>query len=101
MTCVHNQFKVIAPKGKRAISSEVVRGQTTTTIALDTNAVGHYVPSTVVFKRWRMKDSLLDEAKPGTIGGCSDGGWIETDIFMKYIEHFVKHTNCSPTQRFW
>jgi len=64
------------------------RGQTTT-ILLAMNAVGGYVPPMMILKRKRMKDSLVDHAPLGTLGKCSGSGWIDTELFMAYIKHFV------------
>ena len=100
ITCVHKPNKVISRKGKRVVASVTSgeRGQTTT-IVLAMNAVGGYVPPMMIFKRKRMKDSLVDHAPPGTLGKCSESGWIDADIFMDYIKHFVQHTHCSPTNK--
>lgn len=100
LTCVHKPLKVIAQKGKRVVSSvtSAERGQTTT-ILLAMNATGTYIPPMMIFKRKRMKESLIDHAPTGTLGCCSDSGWIDTELFMSYIKHFVKHTQCSPQNK--
>ena len=59
------------------------------------SATGHYVPPLMIFKRKRMKPELLDHTPVGTIGACSENGWINTEIFMDYIKHFVTYTRCS------
>lgn len=104
LTCVHKPLKVIARKGKRVVASTTSgeRGQTTTVI-ICCNPTGIYVPPMMIFKRKRMKSELIDHAPPGTIGRCSDSGWIETDLFMDYIKHFADHvkpTNTSPVYSF-
>ena len=58
------------------------------------NAVGNYVPP--IFKNKRKKEDLTDHAPPGTINEVSDSGWIETELFMRYMKHFVDHVK--PTQ---
>ena len=100
LTCVHNPVKVLAQNGKHVVSS-MTSGERgiTTTILVDMNATGHYVPPLMVFKRKRMKSTLIDHAPVGTIGGCSPNGWINTELFMMYILHFVKHTRCSPANK--
>ncbi|XP_047137645.1 uncharacterized protein LOC124814180 [Hydra vulgaris] len=100
LTCVHKPLKVIAHKGQRVVSSVTSgeRGQTTTVI-LAFNCVGHYIPPMIIFKRKRMLDSLIDDAPPGTVRRCSKSGWVDTNLFMDFIRHFVIHGNCSSTNK--
>ncbi|XP_065681337.1 uncharacterized protein LOC136094970 [Hydra vulgaris] len=100
LTCVHKPLKVIAHKGQRVVSSVTSseRGQTTTVI-LAFNCVGHYIPPMIIFKRKRMLDSLIDDAPPGTVGRGSKSGWVDTNLFMDFIRHFVIHGNCSTTNK--
>lgn len=93
-------MKVIAPKGKRVVASVTSgeRGQTTTIICA-MSATGTFVPPLMIFKRKRMNPELIERAPPGTIGGVSDSGWVDTDLFFNYIKHFVKHTKCSKESK--
>eukprot|EP00794_Sanderia_malayensis_P017231 gene17231-18952_t len=86
ITCVHKPVKVIAPKGKRVVASVTSgeRGQTTTIICA-MSATGTFVPPLMIFKRKRMNPELIERAPPGTIGGVSDSGWVDTDLFFKRI----------------
>ena len=61
LTCVHKPVKVLAPKGKRTVSSTTSgeRGQTTT-IVVACSASGVYVPPMMIFKRKRNKPELVD-----------------------------------------
>ena len=34
-------------------------------------------------------------APPGTIRGCSENGWVNTELFLEFIQHFMKHVSCS------
>lgn len=36
-----------------------------------------------------MKTELLDGTPPGTIGGCHPSGWIQPELFTKWLKHFV------------
>ena len=51
----------------------------------------------LLFKRKRKKNSLLDNAPSGTIGGCSDYGWITTELFQLFFQHLVKYFRCSKS----
>jgi hypothetical protein len=96
LTCVHKPVKVLAPKGKRTVSSTTSgeRGQATT-IVVACSASGVYVPPMMIFKRKRNKPERVDHAPAGTIGSCSDSGWIDTDLFLVYLKHFAAHVKCS------
>ena len=41
------------------------------------------------------KASLTDHAPPATIQGCSENGWVNTKVFLEFIQHSVKHVRCS------
>ena len=96
LSCVHKPLKVISSTGKRCVSS-VTSGEkrVTTTILCAYNSVGHYVPPMMIFKRKKKKLLLTDNAPVGTIQGCSENSWVNTDLFFEYIQHFVKHVQCT------
>ncbi|CAB3249222.1 unnamed protein product [Arctia plantaginis] len=43
-----------------------------------------------------MKAELLDGAPPGTIAICHPSGWIQSDIFVHWLSHFI--ANVKPTK---
>lgn len=49
----------------------------------------------MIFKRKRNKPALVDHAPAGTAGSCSPSGWIDADLFLAYLKHFVAFTKCS------
>lgn len=53
----------------------------------------------MIFKRKRFDPSLIDHAPTGTIGGTSKNGWINSDLFFKYLQHFLKEVKCSPSNK--
>ena len=96
LTCVHKPVKVIAPNGKRCVSSVTSseRGQTTT-ILVACSVSRTYITPIMIFKRKRNKPELVDHAPAGTVGCCSPNRWIDADLFLEYLKHFVKFTKCS------
>jgi hypothetical protein len=52
-------------------------------------APGTYVPPLTVFPRKNMKEMLKDGAPAGSIAACHPSGWIQTDMFTKWFDHFV------------
>lgn len=89
-------MKVVCLKGKREVHklSSAERGHLVTLVVC-MSASGVYVPPMLVFPRKRMKDSLLDGAPPGSIGCCHISGWIQADLFTKWMSHFINHTKPS------
>ena len=59
------------------------------------SVTGHFIPPMMIFKQKCLNPDLIERAPPGPIAGCSDSGWIDKDLFMKYIKHFINHSKCS------
>ncbi|XP_031333879.1 uncharacterized protein LOC116163888 [Photinus pyralis] len=100
MTVPNKVPKVISKKGKKTVGKIVSseRGQLTTAVCC-VSAVGHYVPPTLIFSRKRKKDELLNGTPTGTKVLVSDSGFINTDLFFEWIQHFqeyVKSTAVDP-----
>ena len=92
--------KILAAKGKKQVgimtSSE--RGVLSTVVAC-MSAGGSYVPPYIIFPRARLRPELTDGAPPGTAFACHPTGWMQTEIFALWFEHFlkfVKPTECDP-----
>lgn len=88
--------KVLTTKGKKIVSkvSSGERGQLITAVCC-VSASGIYVPPALIFPRKRLKDELYLNAPPGTLKLISDSGFINTNLFYKWIKHFKSFT--SPT----
>lgn len=84
--------KVIAEKGKREVVSltSVERGENVTIVAC-CNASGNFIPPLVIFKGVRQRPELQDSLPTGAVACMSDSGYINEDIFLKFLEHFQKH----------
>ena len=89
-TIVHRPEKILGQKGKRAIGTltSAEKGKTITFLPA-VSAVGHYVPPLFVFPRKRMKLDLLENAPDGSIGAANPTGWINTEIFEEWFDHFL------------
>lgn len=88
--------KVVSTSGKKAVGkiSSAERGELTTAVCA-MSAVGSYLPPVLIFKRKRQKPELLNGAPPGTEMFVSDSGYINSDLFFQWIQHFQKHTNAT------
>lgn len=86
----HKPRQVVAKKGRRSVSAltSAEKGKTVTTVCC-MSAAGHYIPPLFIFPRVRMKESLLDNAPPGSIARPNKSGWITTEIFTAWFDHFL------------
>jgi len=95
LSCVaKSQGKIIASKGRKQVGklSSAERGQNVTaTICF--SASGHYVPPLLIFPRKRLVPSFLDGTPPSTYGVAHPSGWMQSEIFVEWMHHFIKHTN--------
>lgn len=89
-TISKKQSKIKALKGRKQVglASSAERGQLTTAV-LCVSASGYYVPPFMIFSRVRMKAELLDDAPPETVAVCHPSGWIQSDSFVDWLNHFI------------
>lgn len=96
LTVPNKISKVIAPTGKKAVSKIVSseRGQLITAVCC-MSAGGKYVPPALIYPRKRKKDELLNGAPAGTLLMTSDSGYMNSDLFLVWLDHFKR--NEKPT----
>lgn len=96
MSTVHNPSNVIATKGAKQVGhmTSGERGVNVTVIS-SVNAIGNSVPPAFVFPRVHYKDNMLKGAPPGSIGFAHISGWSNSEIFVSYLQHFIKHSKPS------
>lgn len=97
VTVVHRPGKVLSRKGQKQIGklTSGEKGQTTTVICA-VSASGIYVPPMMIFKRQRFTNLLLQGSPPGTVGACSPNGWVDSELFLTWLNHFISVVK--PTQ---
>lgn len=97
ISTVQKPMKVVALKGKHQVGSITSgeRGVNTTAVCC-MNAAGSFVPPMLIFKRQRFKNELKDGAPPLTIFGCSENGWITTDLFSSWVKNFINYLHLKP-----
>lgn len=89
----HKHSKTISLKGKKQVSSLTsAELDKLVTIITCMNASGVYVPPLTIFPRKNMKAELMLGAPSGAIGECHISGWVQADIFTRWLEHFIKIT---------
>ena len=61
-------------------------------ITIVASAAGQVIPPTIVFEAKKLCHAWTNGELPGTTYGCSDKGWITTELFEAWLsEHFLKH----------
>ncbi|KAK9710092.1 DDE superfamily endonuclease [Popillia japonica] len=78
--------------------SSAERGQHVTVVCA-MNAIGTYVLPAFIFPRQRMKDELMNDAPPGSIHFAQEKGWMTTEIFCKWLKHFLRYTKASKDNK--
>jgi len=88
--------KILAKCGAKQVGriTSGEKGITTTAICA-VSASGDFVPPMLIYKRKRMTDLLLKGSSPGTIGGCSENGWVTSELFARWSKHFAEHAKPS------
>lgn len=59
------------------------------------NAYGNKLPLTFIFPRINFKSHMLHGAPPGSLGLACQSGWMNSDLFIETLKHFIKHTSSS------
>jgi len=97
LTVVHKPRKVLAHRGDKQVGriTSGEKGETMTVICA-VSPSGMYVPPMLIYKRKRMTDLLMKGSPAGSIGACSANGWIDSSLFVKWLNHFVEVVK--PTQ---
>lgn len=93
--------KIIARKGRKRIgsSTSAERG-TNVSMALAVNATGASIPPFFIFPRNKMKAVYMTHASHGADAVANGSGWMTSEVFLKYMEHFIKYSGAragSPT----
>ncbi|CAH2091634.1 unnamed protein product [Euphydryas editha] len=94
-TTVQKPQKVLAPKRSnvcKVTSGE--RGVLVTTCCI-VSATGHALPPAMIFPRKNFKAHMLHGAPAGTLGLASPTGWMNAELFVEVMNHFIKHSSAS------
>ncbi|XP_022163625.1 uncharacterized protein LOC111029082 [Myzus persicae] len=92
-----SRAKIIAHKGRKQVGklSSAERGQNVT-VTICMSASGNFIPPLMIFLRVRINPDFIDGAPPATLVVCHPSGWMQSHIFVQWLEHFIKQTN--PTE---
>ena len=93
ITTVHKPPKVIASKGEKQIGqiTSAERG-TLVTMSGVINAIGNSIPPLLIFPRVHFREHMLKGSPPGTKGAANPSGWMSSEIFETWLDHFIEHS---------
>jgi len=96
ISTVQRPMKIVASKGARNVGrvTSGERGKNVTVICA-MNSAGTFIPPLFVFPRKRMIEALMKDSPAGSIAACSDNGWSDGNIFLKWLAHFADTIKCS------
>jgi hypothetical protein len=96
ITSVQKLSKIVASKGVCQVG-KVTSGElgVTVTAICAMSAADVFLSPMFILPRKRMVDSLMRETRPQAVGYADPSGWTDSDLFLKWLEHFVSFTNCS------
>ena len=80
------QLKRIAPKRLKKVYGPSSGNKTQITVLSCANAVGTMLPSMVIFKGECFNYDWVKEEVPDTAYGMSPNGWIDQDLFTKWLQ---------------
>ncbi|XP_011158213.2 uncharacterized protein LOC105194806 [Solenopsis invicta] len=90
--------QIIDIKGRKQVGSlTTAEKESLITVIFSMSAGGTFIPPMLIFPYKNMTDSLMKDAPPGSIGRCHSSGWVQTDLFIEWFEHFIK--KAKPTKR--
>ncbi|KAK6186858.1 hypothetical protein SNE40_006124 [Patella caerulea] len=86
--------KVIAARGEKQVGqiTSAERG-VLITMCGSVNAVGNTIPPLMIFPRVHFRNHMITGAPVGTIGTANPSGWMTTEIFETWLEHFIDHSH--------
>lgn len=84
--------KIVCEKGQREVIklTSVERGENVSVVACF-SASGVYIPPFVIFKGVRYRESYCANLTSGSVAAMSESGYINEDLFLKWLQHFQKH----------
>lgn len=94
---VPTSFKVIAEQGSSVGQYASAECGPLVTMGMAISATNQSIPPFYLLPRKNIKSIFLDNATVGFANGC---GWMATADFVKYMLHFIKHTNTSKENPF-
>jgi len=100
LNTVQRPPRIFAAKGRKQVgaATSAERG-VHCTIVCCMSAMGHFVPPAIIFPRKRWKAELGDGSPLGTLHLCQESGWMTSELFKQWLEHFVSFAHPSTENK--
>ncbi|KAG5262976.1 hypothetical protein AALO_G00281080 [Alosa alosa] len=92
----HSREKVLCRKGQKHVYSQQSTSRDPITVHCCVSASGESIPPFIIFAKCLPNDVYGLEGPKDALYGVSEKGYMDSDLFVKWLEHFVKH---APTER--
>ena len=101
LTTVQKPSSIVGPKGVKQVGSSTSyeRGNLITMCAA-VRATGNTVPAMFIFPRVRFKDHFIRNGSSVAIGAAHQSGWMTSENFYVFIQHFARIVNLAWTRRY-
>ena len=92
-TNVQRCKKIVTKKGIKQVNS-VTSGErgTLVTSCFFISASGATIPPAMILPRKKFKQHMLNNAPSGSLGLANPTGWMNTELFVEVIQHFISKT---------
>lgn len=100
LTTVQVPPKIFAQRGKKQVGAltSAERG-VHSTIVVCISSGGTFVPPSIIFPRKRFNPDLYDGAPVGTLKLHNESGYMTSDLFLKWMQHFVDFVRPNQDQK--
>ncbi|XP_072384750.1 uncharacterized protein [Diabrotica undecimpunctata] len=94
VSIVQKHAKVLATKNQKHVGqlTSAERGKNVT-VLFAMSAGGQFVPPYFIFPRVRMNERLMVNAPNESVGEAQPNGWMNAELFLKWMHHFVQYSN--------
>jgi len=83
---------IVTKKGTKKVRYQATGRKGQITIVACGSVTGQVILPTVIFEAKNVNHAWTNNELPGMSYGCSDSGWITTELFESWLcEHFLKH----------
>ncbi|KAA0721632.1 hypothetical protein E1301_Tti024293 [Triplophysa tibetana] len=89
--------RVVVRRGQSQLGCASDRGPLVS-VACAVSATGNTIPPYFVFPRVQFREHFLTGAPVGSSGGANLNGWMREEQFLEFLQHFTRHTGCSPVR---
>lgn len=96
ISTVQKPPSIIGPKGQKQLgtATSLERGRNIT-VCCAMSATGIFIPPMFIYPGVRMSPGLSRGGPAGSIYACSKSGWMNEELFLRWLRHFAENTQTS------